>query len=95
MGNPIKKAVFDYQLHKCEKDYEAEKEYLSDPYRQWIEENEAGFDKFRKGAGQRISYLSIEEFNAMTADKPFSPDKEWLCVSGTKGEMSPYLAGML
>lgn len=95
MGNPIKKAVFEHQLHKCEKDYEAGKEYLSDPYRRWIEENEAGFEKFRKGAGQRISYLSIEEFNAMTADKPFSPDKEWLCVSGTKGETSPYLAGML
>lgn len=113
MGNPIKKAVFDYQLHKCEKDYEAGKEYLSDPYRRWIEENEAGFEKYRKGteddkgAGRNqgdiscktvntmISYLSIEEFNAIAADKPFSPDKEWLCVSGTKGEMSPYLAGML
>lgn len=119
MGNPIKKAIFDYQLHKCRKDYEARKEYLSDPYMRWMEENEAGFEKYCKGAGpdegskchketgenQRpdsrgmlnasVSYLSVAEFNAVTAQTPLSLEEEWLCVVGSKGEVSPYFAGML
>ena len=107
MGNPIKKAVFDYQLHKCEKDYEAGKEYLSDPYRRWIEENEAGFEKFRKGAKDNeeaglygtekaaVTYLSVEAFNAAIRNESLLPDEGWLCIADSEGETSPYLAGML
>ena len=107
MGNPIKKAVFDYQLHKCEKDYEAGKEYLSDPYRRWIEENEAGFEKFRKGTKDNeeaglygtekaaVAYLSVEAFNAAIRNESLLPDEGWLCIADSEGETSPYLAGML
>lgn len=96
MGNPIKKAVFDHQLHKCEKGYETAKEYLSDPYRRWIEENEddkaAGFYKTEKA---KAAYLSPEAFNAAIRNRSFSTDKEWLCVAGTEGKASPDLDGML
>ena len=107
MGNPIKKAIFDYQLYKCRKDYEARKEYLSDPYRRWIEENEACFEKYRKetgrykvagqdkGAGNIISTLSIADFNAIIADKALSLNEEWLCIADSKGEVSPFLPEML
>ncbi len=109
MGNPIKKALFNYQLHKCRKAFEERKEYLSDPYRRWIEDNEAGFEKYRKETEERsgngrsnaagksatISYLSIAEFNAAIGDKNISSDAEWLCVTGTKGEVTPFLSGIL
>lgn len=109
MGNPIKKALFTYQLHKCQKDYEERKEYLSDPYRRWIEENEACFEKYHKetgtdkpagydkaaGKGVSVSYLSVAEFNAMIGDKNVSSDEEWLCITGTKGEVTPFLREML
>ena len=56
MGNPIKKALFNYQLHKCRKAFEERKEYLSDPYRRWIEDNEAGFEKYRKETEERSGH---------------------------------------
>lgn len=96
MGNPIKKALFEYQLHKCRKDYEARIEYLSDPYRRWIEETESGKGVFfDDGAESMLSYLSIEEFNAVIREENLPLDKEWLCVAGVKGEISPFLGEML
>ena len=97
MGNPIKKALFNYQLHKCRKAYEERKEYLSDPYRRWIETEERSGNGRSNAAGKSatISYLSIAEFNAAIGDKNISSDAEWLCVTGTKGEVTPFLSGIL
>ena len=100
MGNPIKKVLFDYQLHKCQKGYEARKEYLSDPYGRWIEEKEAG--KYgESGYGNGLSkavtihYLSMAEFNVKIEEKMLSLDEEWICITGSRGEVTPFLSQIM
>lgn len=111
MGNPLKKALLTYQLRKCQKNYQKRKEYLSDPYMRWIEENEGGFAGCRmerRGAGHDkeavdhegrggniVRHLSVAKFNAITAGENTLPKEEWLCITDTNGVVTPFLPEIL
>lgn len=86
MGNPIKKALFDYQLHRCRQEWLKQKKYLSDPYEQWIRENESGRIQKLKEKELGMELISLSNFCAMVSEKKVQRLRGWFCVLLTEGE---------
>ena len=60
MSNPIKKILFDFQLNRCHKRYEKNKQILSDPYGMWQKERE-GNTKINKALADRWEIVTLSE----------------------------------
>lgn len=88
MANPIKKAIFEYQLNKCHKQYEKRLAELSDPYKMWIDTIEDSVVNLPIG----IHWDLAKFLNALT-EKDFDDpsgnlDDTWICVALGDGRVS-------
>lgn len=86
MGNPIKKALFDYQLHKCHRDYLNREAFLSDPYEQWMREKESRGGRKLTAEELRVETIPAAAFCAMVSEKNILSAQRWLCVQSCEGK---------
>lgn len=90
MSNPIKQAVFEYQLNKCHKLYAQTIEKLSDPYKMWIHDIESGQEtggkcKFGNGEIVGISFKEFAAFIRENGKADLMIPKGWFAICSGEG----------